>query len=396
MISVGKAKKLIQKNSGALPLSDVKIADSLGCFLGEDILSPLNLPPFDQSAMDGYAIVFSDYTGKSKIKISGEIQAGKYYKGKLKAGQAVRIFTGAPLPMGADTVVMQEKISLADGYLIIDDALLKRGANIRKAGSQVKKGSIALPERTIITPGGIGYLAAMGITSVKVTPKPSVSVIVTGSELKKPGNSLSPGQIYESNSYAVEAALQSINLKVKNRFLVKDIQKEVYNTIRKAIKTSDIVLITGGISVGDYDFTGRSLEKFGVKNIFYKIKQKPGKPLFFGKHGKTLIFGLPGNPAAVLSCFYEYVYPAIRSIQGFKNIFLPQIQLPISTDYPKKKGLSFFLKSKILNNSVIPLERQESFILSSFAIADSLIYLPEECENIKRGEMVEVHRLPGG
>ncbi|MBL7892900.1 MAG: molybdopterin molybdenumtransferase MoeA, partial [Bacteroidia bacterium] len=200
---------------------------------------------------------------------------------------------------------------------------------------------------------------------------------------------------YESNSYAVEAALKSINLKVKNRFLVKDIEKEVYKAIKKAIKTSDIVLITGGISVGDYDFTERSLKRLGVKNIFYKIKQKPGKPLFFGKFKRTLIFGLPGNPAAVLSCFYEYVYPAIKLLEGFKNVSLPQIQLPISIDYTKKKGLSFFLKGKISDNSVIPLEGQESFILSSFAIADSLIYLPEECENIKKGEMVEVHKLPG-
>lgn len=395
MISVEKAKKLIKKNSGVLPFSDVEIGDSLGCLVQEDVVSPLNLPPFDQSAMDGYAIVFSDYIRESTIKISGEIQAGKYHKGKVKAGQAVRIFTGAPVPVGADTVVMQEKVSIVDGCLIINDPLLRQGANIRKTGSQVRKGSIALRKRTIITPGGIGYLAAMGLTSVKATPKPSVSVIVTGSELKRPGKSLNKGEIYESNSYAVEAALKSINLKVKNRFLVKDIEKEVYKAIKKAIKTSDIVLITGGISVGDYDFTERSLKRLGVKNIFYKIKQKPGKPLFFGKFKRTLIFGLPGNPAAVLSCFYEYVYPAIKLLEGFKNVSLPQIQLPISIDYTKKKGLSFFLKGKISDNSVIPLEGQESFILSSFAIADSLIYLPEECENIKKGEMVEVHKLPG-
>lgn len=395
MISVEKAKKLILKNANSLLISDVDIIDSLGSILQENIISPINLPPFNQSAMDGYAILFSDYINKRKIKIEGEIPAGKSFRKKLISGQAVRIFTGAPVPVGSDTVIMQEKIKTENGYLIIDDPFLKKGANIRKTGSQIKKGSVALQKKTIITPGGIGYIAAMGITRVKVIPKPRITVIVTGSELKKPGNKLNNGQIYESNSFAIKAVLNSIGLMANNVFSIKDDEKEVFQTIKRAMHNSDIVLITGGISVGDYDFTGKSLLNLGVENIFYKIKQKPGKPLFFGKNESTLVFGLPGNPAAVLSCFYEYVFPAIRLMQGFKNTFLAKIQLPIATDYSKKKGLSLFLKGKTSKNTVIPLEGQESFILSSFAIADCLIYLPEESENIKTGELVEVHLLPG-
>ncbi len=394
MISVEKAKKLLLKNANALLIRDVGIADSLGSILQENVVSPINLPPFHQSSMDGYAILFSDYFQKRKIKIVGEIPAGNNYKKKLSRGQAVRIYTGAPIPIGADTVIMKERVRTENGYLIINDTLLKPGANIRKKGAQIKKGAVALQKKTIITPGGIGYLAAMGITVVKVISKPTITVVITGSELKKPGDKLSNGQIYESNSFAIVAVLRSIGLKLKNIVFVKDDEKEVFKTIKKAIKKSDIVIITGGISVGDYDFTGKSLHNLGVTTIFYKVKQKPGKPLFVGKLEDTLIFGLPGNPASVLSCFYEYVYPAIKLMQGFKNPFLSQIQLPIATDYPKKKGLAFFLKGKIANNTVFPLEGQESFVLSSFAIADCLIYLPEESESIKMGELVEVHKLP--
>ena len=234
----------------------------------------------------------------------------------------------------------------------------------------------------------------MGVTHVKVIAAPRITIIVTGNELKRVGKPLSQGEIYESNSFALEATLSSMHLKANKIISVRDNEKLVFTTIKKAIANSDMVLITGGISVGDYDFVGTSLKKLGVKNIFYKIKQKPGKPLFFGKYKNSVIFGLPGNPAAVLSCFYEYVYTAIRMMQGRKDVFLKKNFLPISKDYSKKKGLSFFLKGKMAENSVTPLEGQESYILSSFAIADSLIYLPEECEDVKSGELVEVHILP--
>jgi len=394
MISVEKAKKLVLKSVHALPVSTINIIDSLGSILQETIVSPVNLPPFNQSSMDGYAILFSDHVHKNKIKIEGEVPAGKKLSKKLSSGQTVRIFTGAPVPLGADTVIMQENVSIEKGCLIINDAFLKQGANIRKAGAQIKKGAVALQKKTIITPGGIGYLAAMGLTVIKAISKPSITIIITGNELKKPGEPLIDGQVYESNSFALESALKSIGMSVATIFSIKDIEKEVSKTIKKALKNSDIVLITGGVSVGDYDFTEKSLNKLGVENIFYKIKQKPGKPLYLGKHEETLVFGLPGNPAAVLSCFYEYVYPSIKLMQGFKNVFLPQIQLPIATNYSKKKGLSFFLKGKISNKTVVPLEGQESYILSSFAMADCLIYLPEEIENIGAGELVEVHKLP--
>ena len=395
MISVTEAISQIKKNTLSLTIASESIDSALGSVLAENIISPINLPLFNQSAMDGYAIVYKDYIGQKKIKIIGEVAAGGSFKQKIVSGQAVRIFTGAPVPKGATAIVMQEKIAVDNGFLVISDQALKKGSNIREEGSQIKKGQIAIKKGCELTAGSIGYLAAMGITTVKTISSPRISIIATGSELIKPGKTLKPGQIYESNSFALNAALKSINIKPVNSIAVSDNETKILNSLKRSIQSADIVLITGGISVGDYDFTGLSLRKLGVKNIFFKIKQKPGKPLFFGKSGNTLIFGLPGNPAAVLSCFYEYVFTAIQIMQGRKNIFIKKAQLPISKDYSKKMGLSLFLKGKTAVNNVVPLEGQESFVLSSFAIADCLIYLPEEREDIKAGELVEVHFLPG-
>lgn len=394
MISVIQAKALIVGNIKPLNSSFKLLNESIGMILAQNVTTPVNLPMFNQSAMDGYAIKFSDYAGKIRIKLAGEVAAGAIFTKKLKSGQAVRIYTGAMVPEGADTVVMQEKIKVLDDVLCIEDEQLKQGSNVRKKGEQIKKRKIALTKGSALTAGAIGYLAAMGITSVKVISKPKVAVITTGSELIEPGNKLKVGQIFESNSFALEAALHSVHITAVKSFSASDNEQKIYNTLKRCIHNYDLVLITGGISVGDYDFVGKTLKKLGVKNIFYKIKQKPGKPLFFGKSGKTIVFALPGNPAAVLSCFYEYVFPAIQIMQGRKDPFLKRVQLPITKDYAKKKGLSFFLKGKISGETVIPLEGQESFVLSSFAIADCLIYLPEEFENIKAGELVEVHLLP--
>lgn len=394
MISVIQAKTLIVGNIKPLNSSFKLLNESIGMILAQNVTTPVNLPMFNQSAMDGYAIKFSDYAGKIRIKLAGEVAAGAIFTKKLKSGQAVRIYTGAMVPEGADTVVMQEKIKVLDDVLCIEDEQLKQGSNVRKKGEQIKKRKIALTKGSALTAGAIGYLAAMGITSVKVISKPKVAVITTGSELIEPGNKLKVGQIFESNSFALEAALHSVHITAVKSFSASDNEQKIYNTLKRCIHNYDLVLITGGISVGDYDFVGKTLKKLGVKNIFYKIKQKPGKPLFFGKSGKTIVFALPGNPAAVLSCFYEYVFPAIQIMQGRKDPFLKRVQLPITKDYAKKKGLSFFLKGKISGETVIPLEGQESFVLSSFAIADCLIYLPEEFENIKAGELVEVHLLP--
>ena len=394
MISVIDAKKAIIDNITILSTENITIEKAYGYVIADDIYSPLALPPFNQSAMDGYAFIYDDLKNKLPIKVVAEVAAGDLYNEPLKSGQAVRIFTGAPVPLNADCIVMQEKVIVENNNLHITDSALKLNSNIRPKGSQIEKGELALPKGTKMTAAAIGFIAGMGIAAVNVVRKPKVRVIVTGNELQKPGNILNGAQIFESNSYSISAALYSMDLSTETIQSVSDNENEVYEIIAQSIETCDVLLLSGGISVGDYDFVERGLKKTDVQTIFYKVKQKPGKPLFFGKHKNTFVFALPGNPAAVLSCFYNYVYPALRKMQGFPNCFLKSVKLPIATDYQKKSGLANFLNAKMNNTNIYPLEGQASFQLRSYALADSIIYLPEESEMIKAGDIVEAFLLP--
>lgn len=394
MISVEEAKELILKT--IVPLNPVKqeVSESLHQVLGRDVFSPIDYPPFRQSAMDGFAICHSDILNNIEIEIIGEAPAGNPFKGKVAPGQSVRIFTGAKIPDGADTVIIQERVSIEKGRVVADGSPLQKGANIREKGSQIKEEGVALKTGTVLNPGAIGFLASLGITSITAFPRPKISIIVTGNELRKPGTPLGDGEIYESNSYALKAALASIHIFGAKMLSIGDDEKTTKESLASAIQESDVVLVSGGISVGKYDFVGKCLQELKVENVFYKIAQKPGKPIFFGKKDHCSIFALPGNPASVMSCFYEYVYPALRIMQGFKDVFLNKKHLPISSDYQKKEGLSLFLKGKMNGGKVKALSGQESSNIGSFALADCLIYLPAEKGIVQEGEMVEVHLLP--
>jgi molybdopterin molybdotransferase len=278
--------------------------------------------------------------------------------------------------------------------LIIREGLLVHGSNIRAKGSQIRKGDVVLRKGQVINPAAIGLLASLGIVKVKVFSGPRVTLIVTGNELCEPGTLLKDGQVYESNSYCLRAALESMNCVQMEIVFVGDDEKQTVEKLKSAIEKSDMVLVTGGISVGKYDFVGKALQQLGVQIIFYKIAQKPGKPLFFGKLNKSLIFGLPGNPAAALSCFYEYVLTAIKIMQGRSDIFLSKQMMPIAGNTSKKEGLALFLKGKVCNGKVEVLDGQESSNINSFSTADCLIYLPALNEGVSVEEPVEIHLLP--
>ncbi len=394
MISVEEAKKAIVE--AGIPLRPVQhpVSKALHYVLAEEVISPTSYPPFRQSAMDGFAIVHADLADKKSIEIIGEAPAGAPFKENVTSGTAVRIFTGAKVPEGADTVVMQEKVSVEKGRLMVEDTSLLQGANIRAEGLQIKKGEVALRKGMVLNAGAISYLIGLGIESVKVYPKPKITIVVTGSELQKPGQPLADGQVYESNSYALIAALQSIHITPLEVIAIGDEERQTTDTLRSAMVNSDIILVSGGISVGKYDFVGKCLQELNVENIFYKIYQRPGKPLFFGKLKQCLIFALPGNPASVLSCFYEYALPAIKIMQGYPEIFMKKLNLPLNADFNKKEGLAFFLKAKIVDAKVEVLAGQESNNIGTFAFADCILFLPASKGNVRAGEPVEVHLLP--
>lgn len=392
-IPVSEAKKLITDTIEPLPPVRVLLKDAAGLVLAEDIFSVSDVPPFNQSAMDGYALNFDGWQKNGELLIDGEAQAGPAESLPLQAQNSRRIFTGAAVPPGADTVVMQEKTSVNNGELTISDKNIIKGLHVRIKGSEAKAGELALEKHCFLSPPAIGFIAGLGIHELMVFPQPRVSIILTGNELQQPGLQLEHGQVYESNSFALKAALTQAGIPIVNVLSSEDTLQTLTDVLNIALQQSDLVLLTGGVSVGDYDFVIRAAQANGIEQIFHKIKQKPGKPIYFGKKGKKYIFGLPGNPASVLTCFYEYVYPAL-GILNSSNTDLKHSQAPISSAQKKTSGLTQFLKGYHDGNMVHDLKAQESFRLSSFARANCLIKLDEDQTEIIEGQLVEIHLLP--
>ncbi len=390
MISVPEARALISKNNTKRKIGELPLLDSLFCTLAESIVSPINSPPFNQSAMDGYAFSYDRCNLKEPLMVIGEVQAGNVSELLLKPQQTIRIFTGAPLPLGADTVVMQEKALSNGGQIAILDENLKLGSNVRLKGSQTKVGEVAMSESQLLTPAAISFLAGLGIDKVNVFLKPSVKIIVTGKELVRPGNTISDGEIFESNSFGIRAGLAQHFIQEVAMAMVDDNQASIKTSIQESLH-SDIVILTGGVSVGDYDFVATSLVNCGVETVFHKVKQKPGKPFYFGKYRDTLLFGLPGNPASVMACFYEYVLPAIYEFMGKQ--LPPCYRLPLSEPINKKGGLTHFLKGHTDSVSVRSLAGQESYLMNSFAVANCLIELEEGKEVFQKGDLVRVRLI---
>lgn len=386
MIQVEQALSIIENNTLTMPIRKIKVSKSLGFILAEDLYSPMDMPPFRQSAMDGYAFSHSELTTFEVISTS---QAGDYSNIKLDKNRAIRIFTGAFVPDNLDTVVMQEHTSVIDTTLEIKKMPIVF-ANIRNQGEQIKENQLVLEKDTLINPAAIGFIACLGITEITVYAKPNVAILVTGNELVKPGKPLPKGKIYESNSIMLETALKEIGIKKIRTFKVKDDLNATKKALKNCLLNFDVVLVSGGISVGDYDFVKEALLSNGVEELFYKINQKPGKPLFFGKKDKTIVFALPGNPASTLTSFYIYVVPALKKRMGFEAIHLPKIKRKINTEFNNTSGKSLFLKAFYDDVKVTILENQSSAMLNTFAIANGLIYLPNNLSTIEKDQEVMV------
>jgi len=393
VISVSEAKDIIRNNIEPLPPVTISLQQALGYVLAENINASFDIPAFPQSAMDGYAFLFNDYEHSQRLEIAGEVPAGVDKAFDDLSGKAVRIFTGAPVPQGTDTIVMQEKVAVENMNILVLDEQLVKGSNVRLKGSEIEAGALALPSGSFLSSAALGFLAGIGVSEVKVYNQPRVTIIITGKELQTPGIPLLPGQVYESNSITIKTALQQLQNIGVAVILVDDDLEILKNVLENALLTSDVVLLTGGISVGDYDFVLQAATQCGVEKLFHKIRQRPGKPLYFGKKEEKVVFGLPGNPSSVLTCFYEYVIPAVEKLTGRKDIIKVR-QIPLSKSSTKKAGLTHFLKGLDNGKTVTPLDAQESFRLSSFARANCLIVLEENKEDFREGDVVEVHILP--
>jgi len=387
MISVEAAKKLIGEHTTSLKPVIKPLHTAAEHVLAQDVFGTYDIPAFRQSSMDGYAIIFNDKN--SGLELAGEMAAGTENRLELKSGEAIRIFTGAPLPEGADTVVMQEKTNVEHNKVSFDDEKLVLGSNVRQIGSEIRSGELAMQKGDLLTPAALAYLAGIGISEVEVYPFPKVAIILTGNELQKPGTALNFGQVYESNSYSLSAALKNEAIYDVEVLKAEDTLEKLTTVLKSALENNDVVLLTGGVSVGDYDFVIKAAENCGVKQIFHKVKQKPGKPLFFGKQNDKVIFGLPGNPSSVLNCYYNYVVPSIKKLSN-KETGIQEISATLTHRYSKPKELTHFLKGTYKDGKATPLGAQESYRLSSFAQANCLIQLNEGQENFASGEIVNV------
>lgn len=393
MLEVSEALNIILKHISLTGTEERSVSESLGFALAEDFFSTIDLPPFDQSAVDGFGV--TAHEEPVTLKVVGEIPAGSSDSFGIDRNSAVRLFTGSAVPPTVQSVVMQEHVTETETGTIILKEKVASGINIRYKGSQIKAGELALKAKTVLNPAAIGFLQALGYDKVKVKAKPRIGIVVTGSELKQPGQSLSKGEIYESNSQMLRSALMENGIEEIKIRIAKDEAELVKAAWEELLVDSDVIIFSGGISVGKYDLVKTIVEESGVKTKFHKIAQKPGKPMYFGMSGNKPVFALPGNPAAVLTCFYEYVLPALKKMSGSEKYFLPKMALPLTHGIKKKKGLTVFMKGKINDKGVSPLDGQESFILRSFAEADCLIVVGAEQENMEAGEIAEVHLLPG-
>ena len=393
MISVTAARRILSENSERSEKTTVSLQKSRGRILAKDIHSPIDVPSFDNSAMDGYAMNFD---GKwNEWELEGVIQAGDTSLIEVKTGKAVRICTGAKIPAGADTVIQQELIERNEeaGSITYQQDKIKKGSNVRLKGSQCKKGGLILKKGTLITPGAIGLLASVGVAEVKIYIPATVGYIITGDELKEVGTSLKDGEIYNSNGPMLQALLADIGIEKVVEYKAIDDKIELQKKIDEALEKHDVLLLSGGISVGDYDFVKDCLANAGVEELFYKLKQRPGKPLFAGKKDKKWIFALPGNPASVLSCFNQYVKPCLKFMMGHGEVWKPDRVLELEKDHPKKPGFTFFLKGRAEGDQLTILGGQQSFNLQSFSAANCLVELDEESDMVKAGTPVKIYYL---
>jgi molybdopterin molybdotransferase len=391
MITAEEAFKLLQKNITPNEKTiSIELNNSLGYVLASNVFSPINMPPFRQSAMDGYALNLHD---KSNYKIIDEVKAGDEHQPILNKGEAVRIFTGSAVPKTANTVIMQEKVTVKENHLLINNSV-SENKNIRPLGEQIKKGTLALKKGTKLTPAAIGFLLTLGISKVLIFEKPKIGILTTGNELIEAGQKLTFGKIYESNSGMLKSSLQNFGFSRVSVSKVKDDYQSTLNSLRKIISENDLILISGGISVGDYDFVGKALIELGTQQIFYKVKQKPGKPLFFGKLNSKPIFALPGNPASALSNFYVYVHPTLERLSGNINFSINKGIAILESDFKKKGDRAQFLKAHHENGKVTVLEGQSSAMLHTFATANVLVYIPWNRNKYEKGDIVEIIHFP--
>ncbi len=391
-----EALRIVIESAKPLDTERVFIHEALGRVLAEDVLSDSDKPPFDNSAMDGFAVKYEDISEiPAKLKIIGEYAAGTSERLKVERGTAVRIFTGAPIPEGADTVVPVEFTELSDGYVIIKKNF-KKGANIRRRGEDVKKGDVVLPKGKEIRAYEMGMLASVNKAVVSVYRRPNVGILSTGDEILDLCEEMtSPSQIRTSNNYTLYGQVLSAGGVPHNLGIAPD-EPEKLKEFLKNIHRYDVFITTGGVSMGEKDYVKYLVQELGIDVKFHKLRIKPAKPVLFGVYGDNkLFFGLPGNPVSAAVAFDLLVYPALRIMQGYKNIFKEKVKAVLEKGYKRKNAdRREFARCRVWYEDgrykCEPYPKQDSHMLTSLVNANAYMIVYEGVNELKEGEEVEV------
>ncbi len=372
------------------------VRSALGRVLAADVVSRMDVPSHTNSAMDGYALSGKELgaEGELRLKVIGTAAAGRPFDGEVSAGECVRIMTGATLPPGADTVVMQERVTREGDTAVIADGQTP-GQHVRQAGEDIAAGDVALAAGTRLMPAELGMLASLGVGEVRVRRRPRVAFFSTGDELRPVGEPLATGQIYDSNRYTIHGMLTRLGVETIDMGIVPDEREAVERAFADAASLADAVVTSGGVSVGDADYVTQTLERSGSIG-FWKVAMKPGRPLAFGHIGDALFFGLPGNPVSAMATFYQLVQPALQALAGMPDAGPPlSVKAVAAVPLRKKPGRREFQRGCLERSgdgglAVRPAGRQGSGVLSSMGAADCFIVLAEDTGPIEAGDEVEV------
>ncbi len=376
------------------------IRQALGRVLARDVRSSIDVPAHRNSAMDGYALRGEELpaAGETRLRLAGTVLAGHPFADKIAPGHCVRIMTGAPLPEELDTVVMQEHVRV-EGDAIVIGSGHKPGQNVRQAGEDIRRGGVVLQRGRRLTPADIGLLASLGITEVRVSRRLRVAFFSTGDELRSLGEPLEPGQIYDSNRYTLHAMLSRLGVDIIDMGIVPDRREAIAETLELAARDADVVVTTGGVSVGEADYIKDILARLGQVD-FWKIAIKPGRPLAYGKVKQALFFGLPGNPVSAMVTFYQFLQPALHQLMGENSRKPRTLRLPTLSRLRKRPGRVEFQRGILVTDekrgwAVQSTGNQGSHILSSMSQADCFIILPLESRGAEPGEEVTVQLFDG-